>query len=422
LLDRKWLLTEPDAAAAALARRGEEVDLAALMRLDAQRRQLLIDIEADRHARKLRSKEIGKLKRAGEDTAAAQVAVREVGERIASREATLKAVEAELSRQLLRLPNVPLPEVADGRDADDNVEIRRWGTPAEPAFAARPHWELGEALGLMAMQPAAATSGARFAFMTGMGARLELALAHWMFETHVQAGYTPTVPPYLVRGEALQGTGQLPKFADDLFKVEGHDLYLIPTAEVPVTNFHAGEVLSAEALPQAWVAFSPCFRAEAGAAGQDTRGIIRVHQFHKVELVRVERPQDSPAALVSLTQQAESILQALALPYRVLELCAGDLGFGAARTYDLEVWLPGQQRWLEVSSCSTFTDFQARRAGIRYRPAPDAKPAYVHTLNGSGLAVGRTLVAILEHYQTAEGAIEVPEVLRPWLKADKIQA
>lgn len=422
MLDARWILEHRQEAEAALLRRGAAAaaGLERLAGLDARRRSLIGETEALRHARKTASEEIGRRKRAGEDTASAQAEVRGIGERITGIEAELATVEADLQTLLQEIPNLPDPAVPDGADETANRELRNWGERRNPVPEPRPHWEVGEALGALDLERAARISGARFAFIRGLAARLEQELAAWMMATHAEAGYEPILPPYLVRSEALLGTGQLPKFADDLFAVPEQDLWLIPTAEVPVTNLYAGEILEPEAVPQRFVAFSPCFRAEAGAAGRDTRGIIRVHQFHKVELVRFERPEDSAAALEALTGHAEAVLQALELPYRVVELCAGDLGFAARRTYDIEVWLPGQQRWLEISSCSNFGDFQARRANLRFRPEPGGRPAFLHTLNGSGLAVGRTLVAILENNQRADGSVDVPAVLRDRLKADRI--
>ncbi len=421
MLDRKWLIGNLQDARQGLARRGAAViaGLEAIVQLDADRRALVAGVEEKRHARKTASEEIGRRKKAGEDTAESQAAVRALGEEITALDAQLATIEEQFEARLREIPNLPLDEVPDGVGEHDNVVVRTHGEAVAPDWA-KPHWDIGEALGILDLERASRVSGARFAFVRGMAARLELELAAWMMAVHAEAGYEAILPPYLVRSEALVGTGQLPKFAEDLFHIEKQDLWLIPTAEVPVTNLLAGEILEAGDVPQRFVAFSPCFRAEAGAAGRDTRGIIRVHQFHKVELVRFERPQQSRAALDELLGHAERILQLLELPYRVVKLCAGDMGFSAAMTYDLEVWLPGQRRWLEISSCSTFGDFQARRAGLRFRPEPGGKPEYMHTLNGSGLAVGRTLVAILENGQQPDGSVRLPAVLKDRLGSDTI--
>lgn len=418
MLDRKWVLEHLDQAIQ--ARPGGSVDGKRLAELGPQRIQLLQQAEELRHTRKTVSAEIGAKKKAGENTDTIQAEVRQMAERIAAIEAELAEVEAELDALMLTLPNLPSADVPDGVDAEQNQIVREWGRVPEAQAWHKPHWETGEALGILEFERAAKVAGARFAFMRGLGARLELTLATWMMSVHAEAGYEELIPPYLVRPEAMQGTGQLPKFAEDSFRTID-DRYLIPTAEVPVTNFYRDEILPPEGVPKKFVAFSPCFRAEAGAAGRDTRGIVRVHQFHKVELVHFERPEHSAAALEALTAQAEKLLQLLELPYRTALLCKGDMGFSAAKTYDLEVWLPGQRRWMEISSCSTFGDFQARRANIRYRPEAEAKPQYVHTLNGSGLAVGRTVVAILENYQQADGTVKVPKVLIPRLGIDTIK-
>lgn len=421
MLDRKWLIGNLQDARQGLARRGSAViaGLEVIGELDGERRALVAAVDDKRHARKTASEDIGRRKKAGEDTAAAQAAVRALGDEIAALDARLAEIEEAIEARLREIPNMPLDEVPDGASEHDNVVVRTHGDAVSPQWA-KPHWDVGEALGILDLERAARVSGARFAFVRGAAARLELELAAWMMAVHAAAGYEPILPPYLVRSEALVGTGQLPKFADDLFHIEKQDLWLIPTAEVPVTNLLAGDILEATEVPQRFVAFSPCFRAEAGAAGRDTRGIIRVHQFHKVELVRFERPDDSRAALEELLAHAERILQLLELPYRVIKLCAGDMGFASALTYDIEVWLPGQRRWLEISSCSTFGDFQSRRAGLRFRPEAGGKPEFLHTLNGSGLAVGRTLVAILENGQQPDGSVRLPAVLKDRLGSDTI--
>ncbi|MGH9394975.1 MAG: serine--tRNA ligase, partial [Terriglobales bacterium] len=335
---------------------------------------------------------------------------------IATLEAEVQALEAEMEPVLLGLPNLPLASVPVGASAEQNLEVRRWGTPRQFDFAPQPHWELGAKLGILDLEAAARISGARFALYKGLGARLERALANFMLDRHTaQAGYTEVLPPSLVNSKSLRGTGQLPKFAADLFKCEGVDLWLIPTAEVPLTNLFAEQVLDAAALPVSVAGYTPCFRSEAGSYGKDVRGIIRQHQFQKVELVKIAHPARSAADHEQLTRDAEAILQALELPYRVMNLCTADLGFSSAQTYDLEVWLPSQRAYREISSCSNFTDFQARRANIRFRAGGKGKAELAHTINGSGLAIGRTWIAIVENYQQADGSVLVPEALRPYM-------
>jgi seryl-tRNA synthetase len=339
-----------------------------------------------------------------------------VGDELKSLDERARDLENELERLELTVPNVFDDTVPRGADESANREERRRGTPPDFDFEPKAHWDLGPALGILDFERATKVAGARFAVLRGAGAALERALITFMLDLHTrQHGYTEVLVPYLVNSDALVGTGQLPKFGDDLFRIESRDLYLVPTAEVPVTNLHRGEILDAAELPLRYCAFTPCFRAEAGSHGQDVRGLIRQHQFHKVELVQITKPEDSARQLEELTGHAESVLDALELPYRVVSLSSGDLGFSAARTYDLEVWLPGQERFREISSCSNFTDFQARRAQLRYRPADGGRPRLTHTLNGSGLAIGRTLVAVLENFQRADGSVVVPEVLRPYL-------
>jgi seryl-tRNA synthetase len=370
------------------------------------------------------SARIAKLPKGSEEQMAARAVARELSDGAAAYDKQRAEAEAEISALLLRVPNLPHPDVPLGRNEDDNRVLRTWGDKPAMDFAPKDHHDLGVALGLLDFERASRLSGPRFAVLWGAAAAMQRALAAFMIDTHVmEHGYTEVAPPYLVKDTALRGTGQLPKFEQDLFKISAsgersYDLFLIPTAEVPVTNLHAGEILDDRELPRRYTAFTPCFRAEAGSYGRDTKGLIRQHQFDKVEVVWITRPEDSDAALESLTGHAEAILQKLGLHYRVVELCTGDLGANARRTYDLEVWLPGQGAYREISSCSTFGDFQARRAEIKYRPAGDAKakPRLAHTLNGSGLAVGRTLVAILEQYQQADGSVVVPAALRPYLR------
>jgi len=419
MLSRDLLRSDGERVRAALAARGAEVDAVdEWLRLDAERRAALAEVEELKHRRNEASKEIGALKRAGNDADAAE-RIAEVGrlkERIAELESTLAAVEPRLEEIERGLPNLPHPSCPVGPDATANRVERTVGEPPEFGFEPRAHWDLGPALGTLDFERGTKVAGARFTAYFGAGARLERALINFMLELHTtRHGYTEVLPPFIVNSASLFGTGQLPKFAADLFKLEGHDLYLVPTAEVPVTNLHRGEVLDEAALPVRYCAYTPCFRSEAGSYGKDVRGLIRQHQFNKVELVHFAHPETSWDALEELTGHAEAVLQALGLPYRVVTLATGDLGFSAAKTYDLEVWLPGQNDYREISSCSNFTDFQARRADLRYRPADGAKPRHLHTLNGSGLAVGRTVVAILENFQQEDGSVAIPEALRPYM-------
>ena len=384
--------------------------------LDAQRREHITRMERLRAAQKKASEEIGRLKKQGQDASAQQEDMRGVREQIAGEEKEVETFQGKLQDLLKRIPNLPHASVPQGRGAEENVEVRRWGTPPSFGFAPRPHWELGEQLGILDFERAAKISGARFAVYWELGARMERALINFMLDLHTrQHGYTEVLPPFLVNSDSMYGTGQLPKFAADLFKCEGFDLWLIPTAEVPVTNLFRDEVIEAARLPISLAAYTPCFRSEAGSYGKDVRGIIRQNQFQKVELVKFSRPETSYDELEKLTANAEAVLQRLGLHYRVVALCTGDLGFSSAKTYDLEVWVPGQQRFMEISSCSNFEAFQARRAGIRYRPEGKSKTECVHTWNGSGLAVGRTLVALLENNQLADGSVKVPEVLRAYM-------
>ncbi|MBU2841419.1 MULTISPECIES: serine--tRNA ligase [Acidithiobacillus] len=413
MLDPNLLRNEPEAVAAGLARRHFKLDVSALTALDQQRKSLQIQMEEQRNARNEASREIAQARRQGLDTTAMQNAAGQYGETIKALEQSLEIVLQQWEALVSSLPNIPQSSVPDGRDEADNVPLRHWGTPREFSFTPKDHVDLGEALGILDFAAGVRLAGARFVVLRGLGARLERALTQFMLDLHVTAhAYTEIAPPFLANSESLFGTGQLPKFEEDLFALRDDPYYLIPTAEVPLTNLLRGEIVST--LPQKFCAYTPCFRREAGAYGRDTRGMIRQHQFDKVELVQVVRPQDSATALEELTGHAEKILQLLELPYRVMALCAGDMGFSAARTYDLEVWLPGQSQYREISSCSNFESFQARRLQLRYR-GEDGKPQLVHTLNGSGLAIGRTLVALLENHQQADGSVHIPEVLRPYL-------
>jgi seryl-tRNA synthetase len=416
MLARELLRNDPERVAAALAaRRLERTLLAQWQQLDERRRSLIATVEEGKRRRNEASQRIGELKRRGEDAASAIAAVAELKGEIETGERELVGCEEQLAAVELALPNLPHTSVPVGPDESANRVERVVGEPPTFDFTPQAHWDLGPRLGILDFERGAKLAGARFTVSFGWGARLERALISFMLDLHGREhGYTEVLPPFLVLGEMLVGTGQLPKFAADLFKVEGHDLYLIPTAEVPVTNLHRGELLDEGALPLRYTAYTPCFRAEAGSHGRDVRGLIRQHQFNKVELVQVTSAETSYAALEQLTGHAERVLQLLELPYRVVALSTGDLGFASAKTYDLEVWLPGQQAYREISSCSNCEDFQARRAGLRYRTAA-GKPAFTHTLNGSGLAVGRTLIAVLENYQRADGSVAIPAVLRPYL-------
>ncbi len=417
MLDPKLFRTDLDTIAQALAKRGFELDVARFQALEAERKALQIEVQNLQKQRNSRSKAIGQAKAAGEDIQPLVQEVGKLGDRLKTADARLNAIQTELHELLMGVPNLLDAEVPEGRDEADNVEISRWGEPRQFTFEIRDHVDLGEALGGLDFETGAKITGSRFTVMRGATARLHRALIQFMLDTHVQAhGYQEVYVPYIVNQDSLKGTGQLPKFEADLFRLVGEEnYYLIPTAEVPVTNIARDTIVPAAALPIKWVCHTPCFRSEAGSYGKDVRGLIRQHQFEKVELVQLVPPHASEAAHEALTQHAESILQQLHLPYRKMLLCAGDTGFSSSKTYDLEVWLPGQQRYREISSCSNFRDFQARRMLARYRDVETGKPALLHTLNGSGLAVGRTLVAILENYQQADGSIEIPEVLRGYL-------
>ncbi|MDN5346559.1 MAG: seryl-tRNA synthetase [Clostridia bacterium] len=415
MLDIKEIRRDPERIAKGLARRGLQAALDEFLEIDARRRSLLVEVEGLKNKRNIVSAEIAALKKSGRDAGELIEEMRGVGDRIKELEGEIKELEARLEAELLRIPNIPHASVPDGQSDADNQVVRTWGETTPFTFRPRHHWEIGEALGIIDFERGVKVAGTRFVFYRGAGARLERALINFMLDLHTRHGYTEVFPPFMVNSASMTGTGQLPKFAEDMFRVEGTDYYLIPTAEVPVTNLYRDEILDGESLPIYHVAYSACFRAEAGAAGRDTRGLIRQHQFNKVELVKFTRPEDSYSELEKLTRDAERVLQLLGLPYRVVVLCAGDLGFSAAKTYDLEVWMPGAGTYREISSCSNFEDYQARRANIRYRPGPQEKPRFVHTLNGSGVAVGRTVAAILENYQQEDGTVLVPEVLRPYM-------
>lgn len=400
-----------------LQHRGEDLsDLEKFGELDQKRRTLIVETEQLKKKRKDVSAQIAVLKKENKDAEDLVVEMREVGDQIKKLDDELRVIEEELNALLLSIPNLPHETVPIGDTEDDNVEIRKWGELPQFDFEPKPHWDVATELGIIDFERAAKVTGSRFVFYKGLGAKLERALMSFMLDLHTeQHGYTEMLPPYLVNRASLTGTGQLPKFEEDVFLVEKKDYFLIPTAEVPVTNYYRDEILSAKDLPAKFAAYSACFRSEAGSAGRDTRGLIRQHQFNKVELVKFVKPEDSYDELEKLTNDAEKVLQLLGLPYRVVAICTGDLGFTAAKKYDLEVWLPSYNTYREISSCSNFEDFQARRANIRFRREPKAKPEFVHTLNGSGLAIGRTVAAILENYQQKDGRVRIPEALRPYM-------
>lgn len=416
MLDLKFVRQNIDLLEKVLADRHHEADLSSFSDLDEKRRSLLTESEELKAQRNKLSKEVGKLKRAGQDASEIQSRVKGISARAKELDSELAGINDRLSEITMGLPNVPHETVPVGADEEDNRLERTWGEIPEFDFEPQPHWDLGEDLGIFDFERAAKLSGARFAVLTGPAARLERALINFMLQIQTEEhGYREVLPPFMVNSQAMTGTGQLPKFAEDSFKLEKRDLWLIPTAEVPVTNLHAQEVLTEEMLPLKYTAYTPCFRAEAGSYGRDTRGLIRQHQFDKVELVTFAKPEESYEILEKLTGHAEEILKRLELPYRVVTLCTGDLGFSSAKTYDLEVWLPSAGVYREISSCSNFEDFQARRAGIRFKRAGKKGTELVHTLNGSGLAVGRTLVAIMENYQREDGSVAVPKALQPFM-------
>ncbi len=422
MLDMKFVRENPEAVLAGLQKRGSALTLDDFLALEKKRREVLTEVEALKSRRNTVSQEISRLKKAKEDAEALILEMRSVGEKISELDETVRQVEAELKEILLSIPNLPHASVPVGRDEADNPELRRVGEVPSFSFEPKAHWDLGEELGILDFERGAKVTGARFTFYRGLGARLERALINFMLDVHTREhGYTEFFPPFIANKDSMTGTGQLPKFAEDMFKLEGLDYYLIPTAEVPITNLHRGEILDAKDLPRYYTAYSACFRAEAGSAGRDTRGIIRQHQFNKVEMVKFCLPENSYDELEKLVGNAERILQLLELPYRVITLCSGDIGFSSAKTYDLEVWLPSFNTYREISSCSNFEDFQARRADIKFRRDAKSKPEYVHTLNGSGLAIGRTVAAILENYQQADGSVVVPKVLRAFMGVDVIR-
>ncbi|SDC66118.1 seryl-tRNA synthetase [Succiniclasticum ruminis] len=421
MLDIKFVRDNPEKVMEAVRKRNGELNLDEFLALDKERREITQQVEALKNERNTASKEIGKLKKAGENAEEKMAEVRAIGDKIAADDVRLRDIEARLKTIMLAIPNIPAEDVPVGKSDADNPEVRRWGEPRKFDFEPLSHWDLGEKLDILDFERGHKISGARFTVYKGLGSRLERSVINFYLDLHTsEHGYTEFFPPFIVNSDSMQGTGQLPKFAEDMFKLQGMDMYLIPTAEVPITNLHRDEILNGDDLPLRYCAYSACFRAEAGSAGKDTRGLIRQHQFNKVELVKFTRPEQSWDELESLTNNAEHALQLLGLPYHVVRLCTGDLGFSSATTYDLEVWLPQANCYREISSCSNFLDFQARRANIRFRRDAKSKPEFVHTLNGSGLAVGRTVAAILENYQQEDGSVIVPEVLRKYMGCDVI--
>ena len=422
MLDIKRIRKNPEALVAAMkARRNKGADVSGLLELDEKRRSLIVEVEALKAKRNEDSSKVPQLKKQGLDASELLAEMKLVADKIKELDAELSEIDAQLDDMLMKIPNIPHESVPDGADDKDNAEIRRYGKPTEFSFEPKAHWDIGEALGILDFANAGKITGARFTVYRGLGARLERAIISYFLDCHTMNGYTEILPPYMVNRASMTGTGQLPKFEEDAFKVAGTDYFLIPTAEVPVTNLHRGDILDGNDLPIKYCAYSACFRSEAGSAGRDTRGLIRQHQFNKVELVKFVKPEDSYDELEKLTNDAERVLQGLVLPYRVVCLSTGDLGFSSAKTYDIEVWMPSYGRYVEISSCSNFEDFQARRAQIRFRREKNGKPELVHTLNGSGVAIGRTVAAILENYQQPDGSVIVPDALVPYMHCEVIK-
>ncbi|MCL5062397.1 MAG: serine--tRNA ligase [Nitrospiraceae bacterium] len=421
MLDSRFVRENIDVLKKALEKRGYEIDLSEFLSLEEERLKLLKEAEELRNKRNVVSEEIGRLKKQKQDAEKLVAEMKGVSERIKETDEIIRGMEEKTGLFLLNIPNIPHESVPVGKDETENVEARKWGDPREVDFELLNHWDIAETLDIIDFERGAKIAGARFAVMKGLGARLERALMNFMLDLNTSKGYKEIFPPILVNRESMTGTGQLPKFSEDLFRTVDPEFYLIPTAEVPVTNIHRNEILREDQLPIYYTAYTPCFRREAGSYGKDVRGLIRQHQFNKVELVKFTKPENSYEELEKLTNDAEDILQKLGLPYRVIVLCTGDMGFSSAKTYDIEVWLPGQQRYREISSCSNFEDFQARRANIRFKREGKKGTEFVHTLNGSGLAIGRTLVAILENYQQKDGTVIVPEALRPYMGVEVIR-
>lgn len=420
MLDLKFVRSNPEIVKEALKKRNSSLSLDEFLRHEEERRRILFEVENLKAKRNNVSEEVGRRKKNGEDAESLILEMREVGQQIKTLEDQLSDIELKMETVLYEIPNIPHESVPVGKDETDNVQVRSWGTPRSFDFQPLPHYEIGEKLDILDFARAGKVTGARFTFYKGLGAKLERALITFMLDRHTSKGYVEILPPYMVHRNSMIGTGQLPKFEEDAFKVAGTEYFLIPTAEVPVTNLYREEILDGEQLPIHHCAYSACFRAEAGSAGRDTRGLIRQHQFNKVELVKFTLPENSYEELEALTKDAESILQELELPYRVMALSSGDMGFSSAKTYDLEVWLPSFNTYREISSCSNFEDFQARRASIRFRREPKAKPEYLHTLNGSGLAIGRTVSAILENFQEKDGRVRIPKALQPYMGVEYI--
>lgn len=423
MLDIKRIRQDFDGVKKAVMSRGQgDYGIQSVLELDEQRRNILADVEAKKNRQNMDSKKIPKLKKEGKDASALLAEMKALSENIKELDNQVTQIEEQLKNNLLNIPNTPNPELPIGNSDEDNLEVRRWGEPGNFDFEQKAHWDVGTDLNILDFERATKIAGTRFTVYKGLGARLERSVINFMLDLHTtQHGFKEILPPFMVNRDAMTGTGQLPKFEDDMFHLPAKDFFLIPTAEVPVTNLHMNEILDAEELPIYYTAYTPCFRKEAGSAGRDTRGLIRQHQFNKVELVKFVKPEDSYKELDALTAAAEEILKQLQIPYRVVMLCTGDLGFSSAMTYDIEVWMPSYKRYVEISSCSNFESYQARRANIRFRPESGSKPEFVHTLNGSGLAVGRTVAAILENYQQADGSVVVPEVLRQYMGVDIIQ-
>ncbi len=425
MLDLKKLRSNTEEVKKALSNRGEDFDVNVIdevIALDEERRKILVDVEALKKQRNEVSAEIPKRKKAGEDVTEVMAEMREIGDKIKADDAKVAELNDKINYIMLRIPNIPNPAVPEGETDEDNVEIKRWGEPTKFNFEPKAHWDLGTDLDLLDFERGGKVAGSRFTVYKGMGARLERSIINYFLDKHTfENGYTEVLPPYMVNRDSMTGTGQLPKFEEDAFKVENNGYFLIPTAEVPVTNMYRNETLEGDKLPIKHAAYSACFRAEAGSAGRDTRGLIRQHQFNKVELVKFCKPEQSYEELDKLVQDAESVLQGLGLPYRIVRICKGDLGFTAALKYDIEVWMPSYNRYVEISSCSNFEDFQARRANIKYKNSPKEKPQFIHTLNGSGVAIGRTVAAILENYQQEDGSVVIPEALKEYMRCDLLK-
>ncbi|OAA91307.1 serine--tRNA ligase [Clostridium coskatii] len=424
MLDLKRIRNNPEEVKKQLSNRGEDFDPATIdevIALDEKRRKILVEVEALKNKRNQDSAQIAKMKRNGENADDLVAEMKHVSDNIKQYDTELSELNGKIEYIMLRIPNIPNPAVPEGKSDEDNVEIRKWSEPTKFDFKPKAHWDIGTDLDILDFERGGKVSGSRFTFYKGLGAKLERAIITYYLDFHTEKhGYTEILPPYMVNRTSMTGTGQLPKFEEDAFRISNNDYFLIPTAEVPVTNFHRDEVLKGEDLPLKYVAYSACFRAEAGSAGRDTRGIIRQHQFNKVEMVKFTKPEESYDELEKLTNDAEDVLKGLKIPYRVVRICKGDLGFTAALKYDIEVWMPSYDRYVEISSCSNFEDFQARRANIKYKETPKDKPRYVHTLNGSGVAIGRTVAAILENYQQEDGSVIIPEILRPYMGGKEV--